>query len=399
MKLGVFGGTFDPPHLGHLAAARFAIEALGLDQLLLVPAAVPPHKELPENAPAPEDRLSMTVIAADNMFLPKRVAVDDLELRREGKSYTSDTLRELHGQYPDAELYLLMGTDMFLTLQDWHEPAEIVKLAHLAAFARTQADTGEMLSIQADYLRRTFGADVTVLQLPEIVPVSSTELREGLAKGEGSRYLPPAVYGYILRQGLYGTHADLARLTDDQLRACSYSMMLAKRIPHVGGVESEAVKMAERWGADPVLARRAAILHDCTKYYNLEQQLQICDEYGIVLDDLERASVKLLHAKTGACMAKHLYGQPEEVFWAIFWHTTGKADMSLLEKVLYLADYMEPNRDFPGVDDLRRLSYEDIDKALLMGLEMSVEDLNERGVPIHKNTQEALDWLKGSKRG
>ena len=127
--------------------------------------------------------------------------------------------------------------------------------------------------------------------------------------------------------------------------------------------------------------------------------MQICDEYGIVLDTLERESVKLLHAKTGACMAKYLYGQPEEVFWAIFWHTTGKADMALLEKVIYLADYMEPNRDFPGVDDLRRLSYEDIDKALLMGLEMSVEDLNERGVPIHKNTQEALDWLKGSKRG
>ena len=114
---------------------------------------------------------------------------------------------------------------------------------------------------------------------------------------------------------------------------------------------------------------------------------------------MERISVKLLHSKTGAALARHLYGQPEEICQAIFWHTTGKADMTRLEKIIYLADYMEPNRDFPGVEELRKLCYEDLDAALQMGLEMSIEELRERGVPIHRNTQGALDWLLEHRKG
>ena len=110
-------------------------------------------------------------------------------------------------------------------------------------------------------------------------------------------------------------------------------------------------------------------------------------------------SAKLLHAKTGAALAKHLYGQPEEVCRAIYWHTTGKADMTKLEKIIYLADYMEPNRKFDGVEDLRRLCGEDLDGALLLGVRMSIEDLNERGVPIHKNTQAAMDWVLEHRKG
>lgn len=399
MKIGIYGGTFNPPHLGHLISARFALEALGLDWLLFVPAAIPPHKALPAGSPQAQERLEMMQAAADSMLLPKKVSVSDLELRREGKSYTADTLRQLREQYPEDELWLLMGTDMFLTLQNWREPEVICSLAHLAAFARTQSDTGEMLEIQGKYLSDRFGANVCVIQLPQITPVSSTQLRELLARGEGSRYLPPAVYGYILRHRLYGTQADLTALSNDALRACSLSMVYAKRHAHILGVEEEAVRLAERWGADVELARRAGILHDCTKYLSLEEHLAICEEYGIVPDELERESPKLLHSKTGAALARNLYGQSDEIYWAIYWHTTGKADMSLLEKVIYLADYIEPNRDFEGVEEMRRLCYEDLDAGLLMGLEMSVDDLNERGVPIHKNTQGALDWLREHRKG
>ena len=125
----------------------------------------------------------------------------------------------------------------------------------------------------------------------------------------------------------------------------------------------------------------------------MEEQLQLCRQYGIVLDDLEQKSVKLLHSKTGAAIAREVFGAPEDIYWAIFWHTTGKADMSTLEKVLYLADYMEPTRDFPGVEELRALTRRDLDAALRLGLEMSVEDLKERGVPVHHNTMEALNWV------
>ncbi len=399
MKIGIYGGTFNPPHLGHLTSAKAAMAALGLDKLIFLPAAVPPHKELPQGSPGAEQRLEMMTLAADALLEPEKTAVSDMELRRGGKSYTVDSLRQLREQYSRDELWLLMGTDMFLSLQNWREPAAICAMAHLATFAREESDRLEQLEKQGNYLAETFGAESRVLSLPRVTPVSSTQLREKLAQGEGSPYLPLPVYGYILRNGLYGTHADLKHLSDDDLRSCSLSMVRAKRHAHILGVEEEAVRLAKRWGADPELARRAGILHDCTKYLELEEQLQICGEYGILLDDLERVAVKLLHSKTGAALAKHVYGQPEEVYWAIFWHTTGKPDMTLLEKIVYLADYMEPNRDFDGVEELRRLCYEDLDAALQMGLEMSISDLRERGVPVHKNTQGALDWILEHRKG
>ncbi len=392
MKIGIYGGTFNPPHLGHMAAAKAAVAALGLDKLLLIPAAIPPHKALPSDTPAPEHRLAMVEKWADGMGTG--VEVSALELEREGKSYTSDTLRAIRQTYPDAELWLLMGTDMFLTLHLWHEPEVILSLAGICAFGRTEQDGEALFAPQREHLQKNFDAKITTITLPGLVDISSTRLREQLENGGGGQYLLPSVYGYILMHRLYGTKADLKNLDLNQLRACSYSMMRAKRIPHVMGVEEEAVKLAQRWGADPELARRAGILHDCTKYYELPEQLDICEEYGVRLDALEQKAVKLLHSKTGACIARGVFGQPDAVYDAIFWHTTGKADMTTLEKVLYIADYMEPNRDFDGVERLRHLAYTDLDKAMLLGVEMTIQEMQQRQVPIHTNTLQARDWLR-----
>lgn len=392
MKIGIYGGTFNPPHLGHMAAAKAAVAALGLDKLLLIPAAIPPHKALPSDTPAPEHRLAMVEKWADGMGAGAEVSA--LELEREGKSYTSDTLRAIRQTYPDAELWLLMGTDMFLTLHLWHEPEVILSLAGICAFGRTEQDGEALFAPQREHLQKNFDAKITTITLPGLVDISSTRLREQLENGGGWQYLLPSVYGYILMHRLYGTKADLKNLDLNQLRACSYSMMRAKRIPHVMGVEEEAVKLAQRWGADPELARRAGILHDCTKYYELPEQLDICEEYGVRLDALEQKAVKLLHSKTGACIARGVFGQPDAVYDAIFWHTTGKADMTTLEKVLYIADYMEPNRDFDGVERLRHLAYTDLDKAMLLGVEMTIQEMQQRQVPIHTNTLQARDWLR-----
>ena len=389
MKIGIYGGTFNPPHLGHMAAAKAAVAALGLDKLLLIPAAIPPHKALPSDTPAPEHRLAMVEKWADGMGAGAEVSA--LELEREGKSYTSDTLRAIRQTYPDAELWLLMGTDMFLTLHLWHEPEVILSLAGICAFGRTEQDGEALFAPQREHLQKNFDAKITTITLPGLVDISSTRLREQLENGGGGQYLLPSVYGYILMHRLYGTKADLKNLDLNQLRACSYSMMRAKRIPHVMGVEEEAVKLAQRWGADPELARRAGILHDCTKYYELPE---ICEEYGVRLDALEQKAVKLLHSKTGACIARGVFGQPDAVYDAIFWHTTGKADMTTLEKVLYIADYMEPNRDFDGVERLRHLAYTDLDKAMLLGVEMTIQEMQQRQVPIHTNTLQARDWLR-----
>ena len=393
MKIGIYGGTFNPPHLGHMAAARTALDALKLDKLLLMPAAVPPHKMLPAGTPPQEQRLAMVEKMAEAMDRPGVVEVSTLELDREGASYTSETLEALHQLYPKAELWLLMGTDMFLTLHQWHDAKTILRLAGICAFGRTEEDGEALFAPQREFLNREYHGKIVTITLPALVDVSSTRLRGLLKRGKGEEYLLPAVYGYILMHHLYGTEAHLKKLTLSQLRACACSMIRRKREAHVLGVEEEAVKLAKFWGADPELARHAAILHDCTKYWSLEEHLALCEKYGVPLDSLERQAVKLLHAKTGACMARYVFGEPDEVYEAIFWHTTGKADMTLLDKILYMADYIEPNRDFEGVERLRKLAYSDLDQAMLLGVDSTIQEMEERGYLIHTNTQKARQWL------
>ena len=396
MTVGLCGGTFNPPHLGHLTAARAVFELLNLDQLLLVPAGMPPHKELPAGSPTPEQRLEMTRLAGEQLGLGDRVRTLDIEVYRQGKSFTADTLAQLKAQHPEDELWLLMGTDMFLTLQAWHEPGKILSLAGIAAFGRTEEDTEELFSAQREYLYQTYPqARLFTLTIPGVIDVSSTELREKLAKGEGASLLAPAVYGYILREGLYNTGADLKHLSLSQLRPVALSYLKHKRIPHVLGTEQEAIRLAERYGADVEKARRAALLHDCTKKLDMEEQLALCRRYGIQLDELEQKALKLLHSKTGAAIARDVFGVDDDIYSAIWYHTTGHANMTKLEKIIYLADYIEPSRDFPGVDKLRKVCYEDLDRGLLMGLEMTIEEMTSMGNPVHHATIEARDALKG----
>ena len=391
MNIGIYGGTFDPPHWGHITAARAAMEQLGLDKLVLIPDRVPPHKALPEGSASPEQRLEMAALAA--VELGKRTEVSDRELRRSGPSYTSDTLAELRREYPEDALWLLMGSDMFLSLQTWHAPEEIMALARIAPFSREAEDESETFAAQKARLERAYGAQIRIVQNPEVRELSSTEVRAALAAGRGSDLLPPAVYGYVLREHLYGTHKALTGLTPDELRPIALSYLKPKRMPHVLGTEQEAVRLVRRYGGDETQARIAALLHDCTKKLDMAQQLALCEKYGIMLDELEQRALKLLHSKTGAAIARDVFGVEDAVYDAILYHTTGKPDMTRLEKIIYLADYIEPTRDFPGVDALRKTVYEDMDKGLLMGLTMTIQEMEEMGNPVHHLTRDARDYL------
>ena len=392
MQIGIYGGSFNPPHLGHLAAAQAAVNALGLDKLVFVPAGCPPHKELAPGSPRLEQRLEMTRLAADQLLLPDVAEVWDVEIYRKGKSYTADTLKEAAHRWKGDELWFLVGTDMFLTVQNWHKPERILKLAGLCAFGRTEKDSEEVFAPQRDYLSKTYNAKIATISIPGLVDISSTRLRELLAQGRGREYLPEAVYGFILRERLYGTCADLKALSLDDLRCVSYSMVYAKRLAHIRGCEEEAARLARRWGTDETRMRQAAILHDCTKYLSHQEHLDICDSYGIKLTPLERATDKLLHAKSGAAMAKYVFGMDHGIYKAILYHTTARANMSLEEKLLYIADYMEPNRSFPEVGELRRLAYTDIDGAVRMGTGLSIREMEDRDREVHHDTLEAFEF-------
>lgn len=397
----MYGGTFNPIHKGHIAAAEYAIRALSLDKLYLIPDGTPPHKDIVDGSPDGKHRLLMTELSAGETQ-NTALLVTDWELTRKGKSYTVDTLKSLQKKHPKDKIYLLMGSDMFLSLQTWHQPEKIMRLCTICVFRRSGQDSMAALLAQKDRLQQEYHAKVELFSGMEPLEISSTDVREALSREEAGKTLTPGlaclsspVYGYILRHHLYGTREDLHCLPLDKFRAVALSHLKGSRIPHVLGTEETAAALARLWGWDEEEARRAALLHDCTKRLSKKEHLEICRLYHRKLDTFEKREEKLLHAKTGAILAKELYGVSETVENAIAYHTTGKANMTLLEKIIYLADYIEPNRSFDGLEPLRELAFTDLDRAMLMAFEMSIGELSSGGV-VHPNTLEARDYLKGS---
>lgn len=383
MRLGIYGGTFNPPHIGHVRSAAEAVRELGLDVLLIVPAGLPPHKALPLGTPAADDRLELCRLSFSDMSCAEII---DRELREEGISYTVETLDALLTKYPGAEVFLIMGTDMYLTLESWKDAGRLLDAVTPAVLSRKDGDAAG-IEAYADRILKKFGTRTEILR-NEVVEVSSTALRNKLPERLGADDIEGPAYAYIIKKRLYGAKPDF-----DWLRNQVYGAMKPKRIPHVAGCETEAVRLAEHWDANVDEAREAAILHDITKHLALDDQLQLCQKYDIMTDAVEASEVKLLHAKTGAAIARFEYGMSQAVSDAILWHTTGRADMTLLEKIIYIADYMEPTRDFDGVDLLRSLAYTDLNLAIIMGLRMSIEDMRSRGITPHLRTEESLNWL------
>ena len=387
-KIGIYGGTFNPPHIGHIRAALDAVRALGLTTLYVIPDRIAPHKEIPEDSPTPEQRLKMLRIALNGA---PNVILSDMELRREGKSYTFETVEQLRAQHPDAELVLFMGTDMFLTFHEWRNPDRILKEASLGVFYR--GERGEKSAIDERKAQMEAAGHRIHLVSNEVVDISSTDLRRMLAFGCADPFLPEGVGAYIRRNGLYGTGRDYRNLPMEELEKVVISLLKPSRVNHVFGCRDTAVELAKRWGADKTDAARAGILHDITKALDGPLQLTLCAEYGTILTDFGKKYPKTLHALTGALVAERVFGENQCVVDAIRHHTTGKADMSLLEKIIYVADYMEPNRDFPGVDRLRQLAFTDLDAALKLGLETTLEHLKRQGSEVSPESRDALAFL------
>ena len=390
MRIGVYGGSFNPPHTGHVLAAAELIEKLSLDRLLIVPAADPPHKSLALGSPGPYDRLALCTTA---FYRVPKARVCDLELRREGKSYTVDTLAELTEANPGDEFFLVMGTDMFLSFSTWREPERIAALAALAVVHRGEsAGIWNRVLEEAEALRERMLARIVTVD-NECVPISSTMVRRMLAFGAPD-CLDPAVLELIRQNGWYLTGDQLKNLPYEALREISLALHDEKRRAHADGTAETAFALAERWGADPEAARRAGILHDITKALTEQEQLHLCYEYGLSPTEFQYENPKLLHAVTGAAVAERIFGESEDVVSAIRWHTTGRAEMSLLEKILYIADYMEPNRDFPGVELLRELVWQDLDAAIFRGLEQSVRHVRAKGCVLDPDSEKAWHYYQ-----
>ena len=387
-RIGIYGGTFNPPHVGHMQAAKEAAASLRLSNLLMIPAQTPPHKQLPEGSASPQQRLQMLRIAAEDI---PEIQVSDIELRRQGPSNTVETVLQLKRQYPEDELVLIMGTDMFLSIEHWRDPQIILENATLAVLNRGEKGEREKITTMKVHLAEE-GASVEIVD-NRAITISSTQLRRMLIFGCADPFLPDGVMQYIDRQNLYGVNADYKNLPMDKLEKVVISLLNPNRVAHVLGCRDTAVALAKHWGANETDAARAGILHDITKAIDGPLQLTLCSEYGTMLSDFSRRYPKTLHALTGSLVAERVFGENTAVCEAIRHHTTGKANMNLLEKIVYIADYMEPNRTIPGVDRLRELAYTDLDAAVKLGLEMTLEHLARQGAEVSPESREALAYL------
>ena len=373
-KIAVFGGSFHPIHNGHLALARHALDALGLDRVLFVVDRIPPHKTLADGA-TDAQRVDMLRLAVQD---EPRFSVETMELLRDGKSYTVDTLTELKDRMPDAALYFLMGTDMLLSFATWRRPEEISKLATLVCTVRQGQSGGEAEA--AEKYRAQYGADVILLD--EVSPLSSTEVRNRIADALPiTGLVPPAVAHYIYRNGCY-LPVEFAPMYERLHRE-----LMPHRMEHTAYVVETAIALADRFGGDRKKARLSALLHDCGKYLSTEQLLAYADTEPPILP--------VLHAFAGADYAKNVYGvEDEEILRAIRLHTTGDAKMTLLDKVVYLADMIEPSRDFDGVDEIRQAAT--LDDMLRLAFSRSICYIKERGKDVHPATLRALADLGGN---
>ncbi len=198
MRIGIIGGTFNPPHTGHINASLAARDELSLSKLIFIPSYLPPHKKIAEASASTEQRLFMTKLCAEALS----AEVSDMEIARGGTSYTVDTLKELKKKYPDDELWFIMGTDMFLSIESWKSPEEIFKLCSIAAVPRNDDDRKKLLG-QSEYLYEKYGAISKVIE-KKAIDISSSEIREKIAEGKALEFLPGAVYEYIKKEGLYG---------------------------------------------------------------------------------------------------------------------------------------------------------------------------------------------------
>ena len=385
-RISIFGGSFDPVHIGHVQSARQAAKMLRLDKLLMIPAGSPPHKN--GCHVSGEHRLNMLRIALDGDPV---VDACDLEIIRGGISYTYETVEAVGATYPNAEIFLLMGSDMFLSLQNWKYPERILSMATLAVFCRGHKDEQEKIAERKQELEAQ-GHKVVIVP-NEVVNISSTQMRRLLAFRCADEFLPAGVGDYIRENGLYNVNANWKNLPMEELEKVVISLLNPNRVNHVLGCRDTAAKLARIWGVDETDAARAGMLHDVTKAIDGPLQLTLCRAYGKVLSDFSQRYPKTLHALTGSLVAERIFGENEKVVAAIASHTTGKGNMTMLEKIIYVADYMEPNRDFPGVDKLRHYAETDMDAALKLGLEMTLEHLKRQGAEVSPESKEALAYL------
>ena len=374
MRVGIMGGTLDPVHSGHVLVARKARELLKLDRVMLLPAGDPPHKA----PPTPKaDRMEMARLAASECEGLFACAV---EIDRAGVTYTVDTLRELSRANPNTEWFYLIGADTLDVLDSWRDFAEVAGICTFAVNDRADEDVN---AARVREMEEKYGARFARLPFrgPEI---SSTDVRERVAEGKSvAGLVSEAVEAYIRERGLYLCGKSKAQILDI-LKA----ELKPGRFRHTLGVAETVRRLAPRFGVDPLRAELAGLLHDCAKAMPVDELRSLAREGVADVDEEELAADRVVHAPAGSVIAQRRFGvRDQSILSAIRKHTLGGGDMSAMDALIYVADFIEPNRsEFPGLSEARELAETDIFAAARLCAQLTNEHVRSEGGRPHPRT-------------
>ena len=306
---------------------------------------------------------------------------------------------KFHAAYPEDEFYFIIGEDSLDSFAHWVHPEIIASLATIVVAVRNEENRNyHSLEAKTKALAEQFHGRFEVIS-SENIPISSTMLRERLLQGESvAEFVPSNAVAYMQEHHLYEEHMeDNEELRKDITKDLKKNLKKS-RYEHTMGVMYTCCALAMRYDYPLVPARFAGLLHDVAKYLSDEEQISYCKKHEIAITAAEKQAPYLLHAKIGAYMARHDYGiTNDDVLHAITVHTTGAPDMSLLDKILFTADYIEPNRkEAPRLDVIRTTAFEDLDRAVLMILEDSIAYINETKRPMDETTLATYEYYKNT---
>ncbi len=383
--IAVVGGTFDPIHFGHFQLGRAALAALHLDEVWFMPSGSNNYRSVLGQRAEKFHREAMVKLAIAGQ---EKFRFSDWECIQPGSTYTSKTFAQLNATYPEVVWYYVVGADTLHSLKYWEEPELICHAVILLVAGRREQVSDDSLQQTAVELREKYGADVRFIPWDNI-PVSSTQVRRNYLEGKLSAAdLPAGVFDYMEKHHLYHSLEDLtneeildrceATETERQYYERLTTMLTPRRVRHCLGVMHMAMLLADAYRNVPLeKARLAGLLHDCGRTEN-------------------NSLNALAHAPAGAHIARRLFGVTDEaVLSAIRWHTTGRPGMTELEKVIYVADYIEPFRgQMVNLDKARRIAYTDLDHAVSFMAKNTVRYLESRGEDIDPITLEVIDYYQ-----
>lgn len=391
VRIGIFGGTFDPIHKGHLEAARAVLEAAALDQVLFMPTGDPPHKTDRQVTPAPL-RYEMVCAAVKEANVP-RFGVSDMEIQRSGYTYTVDTLRALQDQWsPDNEYVWIIGADVLADLTHWKDYEQVFEMCSFVAMHRPGYSPEDFRREYQELSR--IGARIQFVEVPP-VDLSSTEIRQRCLEGQDIRNgVPVAVADIIEKCGLYQESDRL--WTISQIQADLELRLSPRRYAHSLRVMEESARIAKVVGADEGRCALAGLLHDAAREFTPSQFLWLgLNITSKVVNGPYRGMEEiLLHGEASALLAMRRYGvQDEDVLQAISCHTTGKSGMGVVAQIVFVADFTEPGRVGPHFDKARRiLSEQGLMAAVLAECTMTIEHRLDEGKSICIDTVETRNW-------